>query len=79
MTDGLPKMDRAELRKRLLAEFERVVKEGGYAVHMSGVLLDGDDSRYIQHDVLTGQGYECATYGDAEGKKKLYWKRMRGR
>ncbi len=27
MADGLPKVDRAELRKRLLAEFERVVEE----------------------------------------------------
>ena len=32
MTDGLPKLDRAKLRERLLVEFERVVREVADAV-----------------------------------------------
>jgi hypothetical protein len=32
MADVLPKVDRAELRKRLLAEFERVVEEVSDAI-----------------------------------------------
>ena len=32
MADGLPKVDRAELRKRLLVEFERVVEEVSDAI-----------------------------------------------
>ena len=32
MADGLPKVDRAELRERLLVEFERVVEEVSDAI-----------------------------------------------
>ncbi len=61
-----------------LCEIERVLKAGGYAIHLSGPASDTEDSPL--HACLTSSqwGYTYSRYEDKEGWKSKYWKRLSG-
>ncbi len=59
-----------------LEEIERVVKKGGYAIHLSGYLDDAKDSPLHTHLISSEQRYTCSRYKDKEGWKRRYWKQV---
>ena len=61
-----------------LREIERVVKAGGYAIHLSGPASDTEDSPL--HACLTSPQwqYTYSRYEDKDGWKSKYWKQLSG-
>ncbi len=61
-----------------LREIERVVKAGGYAIHLSGP--SGDTEGTPLHLCLTSSqwGYTYSRYEDKDGWKSKYWKQLSG-
>lgn len=59
-----------------LAEFERVIRPGGFIIHCPGT---GDwEGDRKQHERLIGPSwsYEFARYREADGPKRKYWKQV---
>jgi SAM-dependent methyltransferase len=59
-----------------LPEIERVVKRGGYAIHLCASLDNAEDTPF--HNGLTSPKwqYEFARYEETDGWKIKYWKQM---
>jgi len=61
--------------ERELAEFERVVKPGGWVIHCPGT-ADSTEEDIHQTLVSPPWGYAWAHYEEADGLKRKYWKRL---
>jgi ubiquinone/menaquinone biosynthesis C-methylase UbiE len=59
-----------------LAEIERVVKRGGYAIHLAASRDDPKDSPLHSGLTSTTWQYEFARYEEPDGWKIKYWKRV---
>ena len=59
-----------------LAEFERVVKAGGWVIHCPGTAeIPGEEEQHLRL-ISADWGYEFARYQEADGWKRKYWKRL---
>ncbi len=61
-----------------LSEIERVVKAGGYAIHL---FSHADDNEQVAplHSLLTSRHYVCSRYKGKDGWKGKYWKQIESR
>ena len=59
-----------------LREIERVVKRGGYAIHLSGYPDDAKDPPMHTRLISSEWRYMCSRYKDNEGWKRKYWKQI---
>jgi SAM-dependent methyltransferase len=57
-----------------LAEFERVVRKGGFNVHCPG-RAEGEEETHSRL-VSSDWGYEFSRYEEADGWKRKYWKQL---
>jgi SAM-dependent methyltransferase len=59
-----------------LAEIERVVRSGGFAIHLSGLPVGLPD--HVIHRTITSPrwGYRAVSYREAGGLKQKYWKQI---
>ena len=57
-----------------LAEFERVVKRGGFIIHCPGTAAHEEETHV--HLVSTDWGYEYSWYEAPDGRKRKYWKQI---
>ena len=60
-----------------LAEFERVVKADGMIVHCPGTAVHQQWEDPVHVALVAPEwGYACATFAEADGMKRKYWKRV---
>lgn len=75
MDASLPKLDRAALRARLLAEFERTVEEVADAVDRppaGRVIRDSEEPARVALDRFRCQVYEAALQGKVEAAEAAF-------
>lgn len=59
-----------------LAEFERVVKDGGFIIHCPGTAENpGEEEQHLRL-ISTDWGYQFSRYREADGWKRKYWKQV---
>ncbi|MCP4404600.1 MAG: class I SAM-dependent methyltransferase [bacterium] len=61
-----------------LSEIERVVKAGGYAIHLFSHADDNEQAAPL-HSLLTSRHYVCSRYKGKDGWKGKYWKQIESR
>jgi SAM-dependent methyltransferase len=59
-----------------LAEFERVVKPGGFIIHCPGTAQVESEETQHQRLISPDWGYAFSYYQEADGEKRKYWKQV---
>ena len=57
-----------------LREIERVIKKGGFVVHLTGYPADAEDNSMQSTLISKKWHYQCSNYAEKEVLKTKYWK-----